>query len=148
MSNPYTVLGLLADSDDETIRRRYLELEKQYSPEHAPEKFAAIRAAYEKLRDLDTGCATACSSGKQELEAIIEEVACRAPSPPPITLAALPEPGAQSLEHGTDRWRANEFRTWLLEFGARQRSCRAPPAARRLPTCIRCSVNLSPCGMT
>ena len=26
MSNPYSVLGLPADSDDETIRRRYLTL--------------------------------------------------------------------------------------------------------------------------
>ena len=53
MANPYAVLGLPADSDDEAIRRRYLELVKQYPPEHAPEKFAAIRSAYESLRDLN-----------------------------------------------------------------------------------------------
>ena len=54
MSDPYEVLGLPPDSDDETIRRRYLELVRQFSPEHHPEKFAAVRAAYESLRDLDT----------------------------------------------------------------------------------------------
>ncbi|MBM3995518.1 MAG: J domain-containing protein [Planctomycetes bacterium] len=54
MTDPYAVLGLPADSDDETIRRRYLELVKQFSPERHPEQFALIRAAYEKLRDLDT----------------------------------------------------------------------------------------------
>ena len=54
MTDPYAVLGLPPDSDDEAIRRRYLELVRQFSPEHHPEKFAAIRAAYEQLRDLNT----------------------------------------------------------------------------------------------
>ena len=54
MSDPYQVLDLPADSDDEAIRRRYLELVRQFSPEKHSEKFAAIRAAYEKLKDLDT----------------------------------------------------------------------------------------------
>ena len=47
MADPYTVLGLPADSNDEAIRRRYLELVKQFSPERHPEKFAAVRQAYE-----------------------------------------------------------------------------------------------------
>ncbi len=51
MDDPHIVLDLPADADDETIRRRYLELVRRYSPEHHPEKFAAIRAAYERLRD-------------------------------------------------------------------------------------------------
>ena len=54
MTDPYAVLGLPADCDDETIRRRYLELVKQFSPEHHPDKFAAIRRAYDSLRDLVT----------------------------------------------------------------------------------------------
>ena len=54
MSDPYQVLGLPADSDDEAIRRRYLELVRQFPPEKHPEKFAAVRQAYEELRDLDT----------------------------------------------------------------------------------------------
>ena len=76
MSNPYAVLGLSADCDDETIRRRYLELVKQNPPEHQPEKFAAIRAAYESLRDLDTRLRHRLfESGKQEsVDAIIESL--------------------------------------------------------------------------
>ena len=58
MNDPYVVLGLSADVDDETIRRRYLELVKQFSPEKHPEKFAAIRQAYEATRDLPLEPAT------------------------------------------------------------------------------------------
>lgn len=79
MSNPYQVLGLPPDSDDEAIRRRYLELVRQFSPEHHPEKFAAIRAAYESLRDLNTRLRYRLfQAGKEEsVEALIEEITCR-----------------------------------------------------------------------
>src|SRR5262245_16302275 len=79
MSNPYTMLGLPPDCDDEAIRRRYLELVRQYSPEHHPEKFAAIRTAYESLRDLNTRLRYRLfEAGKEEsVEALIEEIACR-----------------------------------------------------------------------
>jgi curved DNA-binding protein CbpA len=81
MTDPYAVLGLPPDSDDEAIRRRYLELVRQYSPEHHPEKFAAVRAAYESLRDLNTRLRYRLfEAGKNEsVEAIIEEVTCRSP---------------------------------------------------------------------
>jgi curved DNA-binding protein CbpA len=81
MTDPYAVLGLPTDSDDETIRRRYLELVRQFSPEHHPEKFAAIRAAYESLRDLDTRLRHRLfEAGKKEtVDALVEEVACRSP---------------------------------------------------------------------
>ena len=51
MPDPYTVLDLALDSTDEAIRRRYLQLVRTYTPERAPERFAAIREAYDKLRD-------------------------------------------------------------------------------------------------
>src|SRR5438552_18112345 len=81
MTDPYQVLGLPADSDDETIRRRYLELVKQFPPEHQPEKFAAVRAAYESLRDLDTRLRYRLfEAGRNEsVDALIEEVACQMP---------------------------------------------------------------------
>jgi curved DNA-binding protein CbpA len=81
MTDPYAVLGLPADSDDEAIRRRYLELVRQFSPEHHPDKFAAIRAAYESLRDLNTRLRYRLfEAGKNEsIEAIIEEITCRNP---------------------------------------------------------------------
>ena len=79
MTDPYQLLGLPPDSDDEAIRRRYLELVRQLSPEHHPEKFAAVRAAYEQLRDLDTRLRYRLfEAGKQEtVDAIIEELTCR-----------------------------------------------------------------------
>lgn len=81
MTDPYDVLGLARDSDDETIRRRYLELVKQFSPEHHPEKFTAIRQAYDNLKDLDTRLRYRLfEAGKQEsVEALIEELQCRTP---------------------------------------------------------------------
>jgi curved DNA-binding protein CbpA len=51
MSDPFQVLGVSRDADDGTIRRRYLELVRQFSPERAPERFAKIREAYDRLRD-------------------------------------------------------------------------------------------------
>ena len=81
MTDPYAVLGLPPDSDDEAIRRRYLELVRQFSPEHHPEKFAAVRQAYESLRDLDTRLRHRLfeAGRKESIDAIIEEVACRSP---------------------------------------------------------------------
>ncbi len=81
MDDAYAVLGLAPDSDDEAIRRRYLELVRQFSPEHHPERFAAIRAAYEKLRDADTRLRYRLfEAGKRDnVDAILEEVVCRSP---------------------------------------------------------------------
>ncbi len=81
MTDAYQVLGLPADSDDEAIRRRYLELVRQYSPERHPERFAAIRQAYESLRDLDTRLRHRLFDlGRSEsIEKIIEEIACQTP---------------------------------------------------------------------
>src|SRR5262249_27771847 len=81
MTDPFAVLGLPTDSDDETIRRRYLELVRRYSPEHHPERFAAVRAAYESLRDLDTRLRHRLfEAGKRDtVEALLEEIACRSP---------------------------------------------------------------------
>jgi curved DNA-binding protein CbpA len=51
MSDPYMILGLPPDSPDEVIRRRYLALVRTHTPERDPQRFVAIREAYEKLRD-------------------------------------------------------------------------------------------------
>src|SRR5947209_5047721 len=81
MTDPYQVLGLAADSDDEAIRRRYLELVRQFSPEHHPDRFAAVRAAYESLKDLDTRLRYRLfEAGQNEgLDALLEEIECRTP---------------------------------------------------------------------
>ncbi len=51
MSDPYDALGLPRDADMEAIRGRYLELVRQFPPDRAPERFAAVRAAYDAVRD-------------------------------------------------------------------------------------------------
>jgi preprotein translocase subunit Sec63 len=51
MIDPYEVLGLPRDADEAAIRTRYLELVRESPPDRAPERFAAIRAAYDEVRD-------------------------------------------------------------------------------------------------
>ncbi len=79
MNDPHEVLGVPADADDDTIRRRYLELVRQYSPEHHPDKFALVRDAYERLRDRDARVRYRLfeAGRKESIETIVEEIACR-----------------------------------------------------------------------
>lgn len=79
MDDPHIVLGLPADAEDEAIRRRYLELVRQYSPEHHPERFAAIRAAYERLRDRNARVRYRLfeAGRKETIDSLVEEIACR-----------------------------------------------------------------------
>ena len=81
MEDPYAVLGVPDDADDESIRRRYLDLVRQFSPEHHAQRFAAVRAAYESLATATPGCGTVCSrpAEKENVDAILEELACRTP---------------------------------------------------------------------
>jgi curved DNA-binding protein CbpA len=79
MNDPYAVLGVSPESDDETIRKRYLELVRQFSPEQHPQRFSAIRVAYEAVRDLNCRVEYRLfEQGKRDsIEPIIEEIACR-----------------------------------------------------------------------
>jgi curved DNA-binding protein CbpA len=81
MPDAYAVLGVALDAADDTIRLRYLELIRQFPPEHNAERFAAIRAAYEKVKDIDARVRYRLfEAGREDtIEAIIEEVACRTP---------------------------------------------------------------------
>lgn len=49
--NPYDILGVTVDAQDETIRKAYLKGIKRFSPERYPEQFAAISEAYQTLKD-------------------------------------------------------------------------------------------------
>jgi len=51
MHDPYEVLGLSLHAGETEIRQRYLELVRAFPPEQAPERFAAVHAAYEALRN-------------------------------------------------------------------------------------------------
>jgi curved DNA-binding protein CbpA len=79
MTDPFEVLNLSADSDDDTIRRRYLELVRQFPPERSPEQFAAIRQAYESLRDLTARLRYRLfeAGQKESVESLIQELECR-----------------------------------------------------------------------
>ena len=90
MTDPFTVLGISPDSDDEAVRRRYLELVRQHPPEQNPERFAAVRAAYEAVRDLHRRVRYRLfeQGAGESVEQIIEELACRTPRPR-ISLAKL-----------------------------------------------------------
>ncbi len=79
MADPFTVLGISPDSDDDTIRRRYLELVRQFPPEHHPGKFAEVRQAYESLKDLDTRLRSRLFGHKdhETIDQIIEEIQCQ-----------------------------------------------------------------------
>lgn len=79
MADPFRVLGISYDIDDEALRRRYLELVRQHPPEQQPEKFAAIRAAYEQVRDLDTRLRYRLfeAGRNQTIQTLIEEVSCQ-----------------------------------------------------------------------
>jgi curved DNA-binding protein CbpA len=51
MNDPYETLGLPTDAGESEIRRRYLELVREFPPDQAPERFTAVHDAYEALRD-------------------------------------------------------------------------------------------------
>jgi curved DNA-binding protein CbpA len=51
MNDPYETLGVPRDADELEIRRRYLDLVREFPPDRAPERFAVIRAAYDDLRN-------------------------------------------------------------------------------------------------
>jgi curved DNA-binding protein CbpA len=54
MTSAYAELGLSSDADDAAIRERYLELVRTHPPDRDPERFKAIRAAYDELKDPET----------------------------------------------------------------------------------------------
>ena len=51
MSEPHEVLGVTRFAAEAEVRRRYLELVRQFPPDRDPERFAAIRLAYDQIRD-------------------------------------------------------------------------------------------------
>ena len=50
MLSSYFIMGLDLDVTDEEIRKRYLELIKQYTPEKDPNQFQKITSAYEQIK--------------------------------------------------------------------------------------------------
>ena len=49
MNDPWLLLGVPRDADDETIRRAWLDAVRRHPPERDPARFQAIRAAFERI---------------------------------------------------------------------------------------------------
>src|SRR5437879_492995 len=49
--NPYLVLGVPLDADDQTIRRAYLDAIKLAPPDLDPTRFQAVNTAYEQIKN-------------------------------------------------------------------------------------------------
>lgn len=81
MNDAFAVLGLDPGATDDAIRSRYLELVRQHSPERDPARFAAVRAAYEQLRDWKTRLQYRLfeAGNRENLDTLIEDWACRKP---------------------------------------------------------------------
>ena len=83
MTDPYALLGVEADADDDTIRRRYLELVKQFPPERHPDKFAGALSLHSATpkKDLDARVRHRLfEQGRRDgIDELIEEMACRTP---------------------------------------------------------------------
>ncbi len=50
-TDPFIILGVSPNAGEAEVRARYLELVKKYPPEHEPDKFREIRAAFEAAKD-------------------------------------------------------------------------------------------------
>ncbi len=54
--NPYLILNVPDDADDEAIRRAYLAQLRRHSPDTDPVGFGRVQAAYQSIRDIDARC--------------------------------------------------------------------------------------------
>ena len=50
MLNPFHVLGVAETADDDAIKKAYLQQVREHPPERSPERFQAIRSAYEAIK--------------------------------------------------------------------------------------------------
>jgi len=54
--NPYLVLDVPDDADDEAIRAAYLVQLRRHPPDTDPEGFGRVQAAYQAIRDIEARC--------------------------------------------------------------------------------------------
>ena len=58
MLKSYLVIGVPLNATDQEIRKKYLRLVKEHSPERNPEMFQKITNAYESIKDARTRATT------------------------------------------------------------------------------------------
>eukprot|EP00931_Biecheleriopsis_adriatica_P024199 TRINITY_DN15143_c0_g1_i1.p1 TRINITY_DN15143_c0_g1~~TRINITY_DN15143_c0_g1_i1.p1 ORF type:complete len:596 (-),score=161.78 TRINITY_DN15143_c0_g1_i1:174-1961(-) len=135
VSDPYQVLGLPRDADEEMIRRAYKKLALKYHPdknrgsELAQRRFQAISTAYDTLRDAEK---------RQAYDESCKEKTAAAEEPSPV-----PEPSAMSPEEAQDLFQSCFGSDGLLRESqaasppsspqGAQASCSAPSARETLP---------------
>jgi len=49
VNDPWLQLGLTREADDDTVRAAWLAALRRHPPERSPERFEALRAAYERI---------------------------------------------------------------------------------------------------
>ena len=49
-SDPFVVLGVDENAGDDAIKQRYLALVRRHPPDREPDRFQAVRRAYEAIR--------------------------------------------------------------------------------------------------
>ncbi len=49
--DPYEILGVAPNANDDVIRKAYLELVRRFSPDTDPEAFKSLSNAYEQVKD-------------------------------------------------------------------------------------------------
>ncbi len=75
--DPYQVLNISPDADDQAIRQAYLAAAREFTPDQSPERFQRIAAAYEKIKDARARSAILISSPKEEFDSLSEVVRSR-----------------------------------------------------------------------
>ena len=51
MRNPFAILGIPSDADDETINQSYLDKVRECPPDRDPQQFQQIHAAYQAIKN-------------------------------------------------------------------------------------------------
>ena len=106
MNDPFALLGVDAEADDETVRKAYLQQVRLCPPERNPERFQEIRAAYEVIADARSRLALRLfHAPKPDLPALLAPVLSGgAPVPPRLPqLQALLSAAVQTF-----RWPSSQ----------------------------------------
>ncbi len=108
ITDPFAVLGVAETASDEEVRRRYLDLVRRWSPDRAPERFHAVRDAYQAIASrrgrLHQRLAASGPAGADRLlAALVASSGAADHRPAAATLAAvLIETATAALEATTD----------------------------------------------
>lgn len=95
---PFMVLGLAREASEEVIRSRYLELVKQFPPERNPDKFRAIRAAFEAVKDPLANARQLLVPPSEEAPPWSDAIEAQKQNPPRLTPALILSLGNRAMD--------------------------------------------------